>query len=90
MTSKEFLFSELGIKDERKIKESEQLIKSFLKYSNFNTEINNIPDILLPPLRTALTYWPHLIDDEIEGSRNEFSNMLFIQFYMTLLSTRIK
>lgn len=77
MTSKESLFSELGIADERKIKESEQLIKSFLKYSNFDTETKNIPDVLMLPLRTALTYWLYLIDDEIEEFRSEFSNTAF-------------
>lgn len=77
MTSKESLFSELGIKDERKIKESEQLIKSFLKYSTFDTETKNIPDVLILPLKTALIYWLHLIDDETGEFRSEFSNIAF-------------
>lgn len=75
MTSKESLFSEFGITNERKIKESEQLIKSFLKYSGFDAEEKNIPDVLVSPLRTALTYWLNLIDDEIGEFRSEFSNM---------------
>lgn len=68
------LFSEFGVTEGRKFEEAEQLTKSFLRCSGFEMDIENLPDILIPPLKIGLSYWFNLIDDEIGEFRTAFSN----------------
>lgn len=77
MINKKDLFVEFNSTEGRKLREADQLIKSFLKNSGLEMDIQNIPDCLTVPLRTALNYWFNLIDDEIGEFRSELSNRAF-------------
>lgn len=74
MTNRKDLLVEFNSTEGRKLREADQLIKSFLKNSGLEMDIQNIPDYLTVPLRTALNYWLNLIDDEIGEFRSELSS----------------
>lgn len=77
MINRKDLLVEFNSTEGRKLREADQLIMSFLKNSGLEMDIQNIPDYLTVPLRTALNYWFNLIDDEIEEFRSELSNRAF-------------
>lgn len=77
MINRKDLFIEFNSTKGKKFREANQLIRSFLKNSGLEMELENIPNNLEAPLRTALNYWLNLIDDEIEEFRSELSNRVF-------------
>ena len=77
MINRKYLLGEFNSTRGRKLKEANQLIRSFLKYSGLEMDIEKIPDRLDTFLKIALKYWLSLIYDEIEEFRSEFSNRAF-------------
>lgn len=77
MINRKDLLEEFDSIQGRKFREADQLIRSFLKNSGLEIDIENIPDYLGMPLIIGLNYWLNLIDGEIGEFRNELSNRAF-------------